>query len=258
MAKRRLRVDNDDVIVAREPVILPTMPLERTDMLSEVYPDLFPNVQRKHRRNIPVKLVTIIIVLLAVAGFFIYYFNSYVSLLTAANTQIAQIDSELQRRADLVPNLVQAMETYTVYENQLVSHLAEVRSESVSKPTATDGGGLKNSSLPKPIGSVEEAISKLLAIVERYPDLKASATFQTLMTQLAETEDRIAEQRAAYNRAAMAYNNKLNTIPGCFLRYPFRLNTVEYFEAGATVKKLPIVELDFTQLETQDSRVQIE
>lgn len=249
MAKKKVSMNNNDVTVEGEPTVLPTMPLERMNPLSEIYPDLFPNLQEKRRWNIPLKLIATIIAFLAVAGSLIYYFNLYVGLLAAVNSQSAQIDSELQRRANLVPNLVKAMETYTVYENQLVSHLAEVRSTLVNEPPSINKEGLKNSSSEKPIGSMEEAISRLLAIVERYPDLKASTTFQTLMTQLAETEDRIAEQRAAYNRTAMAYNNQLKSIPGCFLRYPFRLKNVEYFEAEATVKKLPIVELDLTQLQ---------
>ena len=248
MAKQ-VSMNNNEVILEMEPEILPAMPLERTNTLSEAYPDLFLDVQKKRRRNIPVKLTMVIIAFLAIVSFLIYYFNSYVSLLTAANTQSAQIDSELQRRANLVPNLVKAIETYAVYENRLVSHLAEVRSESVNETSSINDEGLKNTLSSKPVRSIEEAISRLLAIVERYPDLKASATFQTLMTQLAETEDRIAEQRSTYNRTAMAYNNKLNTIPGCFLRYAFRLNPVEYFEAEIGAEKLPIVELDLTKLQ---------
>ena len=96
---------------------------------------------------------------------------------------------------------------------------------------------------------MEDAISRLLAIVERYPDLKANTTFQTLMTQLAETEDRIVEQRAVYNQAAMVYNNRLRSIPGCFLRYPFRLKEIDYFKADTAVKELPMVELDLARLQ---------
>lgn len=233
--------NNDDVIMPGDPVILRTMPLERVDTLHEMYPDVFPSVHEKRKRNVRTRLVTVIAILLVFVGVIIYFFNVYVGLLTKANAHKAQIDTELQRRADLVPNLVKAMETYTVYENQLVSHLAEVRSELLDNTPANVAGGSGN--------VVENAMSRLLAIVERYPDLKASETFTTLMTQLAETEDRVTEQRSAYNSTAMVYNNQLVAIPGCFLRYVFRLKTIEYFEAETAVRRLPIVELDLTQLQ---------
>ena len=235
-------MNDNNVIMPGEPVVLQTMPLERMDTLSEMYPDLFPDAQQQKKKwNLHTKLVAVIVVCLIFAGSIIYGYNSYVSLLSMATSQRAQIDAELQRRANLVPNLVEAMGIYAVYENQLVSHLAEVRSELVD--TNSRGTGRK------PIKSMEDAISRLLAIVESYPDLKANTTFQTLMTQLAETEDRIVEQRAIYNQAAMVYNNRLRSIPGCFLRYPFRLKEVEYFKAEAAVKELPIVELDLARLQ---------
>ncbi|MFC1715157.1 LemA family protein [Candidatus Poribacteria bacterium] len=241
--KKTAFVDNSGAIVPEEPVILQTMPLERTDALSEMYPDLFPSAKkRKDIWNRHTKLATALIVLLIVAAYIIYSYNSYVNLLSIVTAEQAQIDSELQRRSDLVPNLVESMGIYTVYENKLVSHLAEVRSEVVG---ANGAAGRK----PKLVGSVEDAISKLLAIVEQYPDLKANTTFEALMTQLGETEDRIVEQRNTYNAAAREYNNKLQAIPGCVLRYTFRLKLVEYFEADEEVRKLPIVELDLTKIQ---------
>jgi len=255
MAKKKASINNK-VIVEGEPVspalnggAFPTMPLERVDTLSEIYPDLFFDVPKKRKWNIPVKRITIAIVLLTVASYLVYYFNVYVNLQTTIDAQKAQIDSELQRRADLVPNLVRSMESYTVYENQLVSHLAEVRSTLVNERPGINKKGGKNSSASKPMRSFEDAISRLLAIVESYPDLKASAAFQTLMTQLAETENRIAEQRVAYNRAAMLYNNRLKSIPGFLLALLFRLKPVKYFEVDEALKKLPSVELDLTKLQ---------
>lgn len=240
-SSRTASVVNDNVISPGDPVILRTMPLERMDTLHEMYPDLFPDVHVKRKQSVHRKLVIAAAIFLVFVGVLVYFFNSYVGLLTMANSHKAQIDAELQRRADLVPNLVKAMEIYTIYENELVSHLAEVRSELLEKTPANVSGGTKN--------VVESAISRLLAIVERYPDLKASETFTTLMTQLAETENRVTEQRAAYNSAAMTYNNQLRAIPGCFLRYAFRLDDLEYFKAETAVRKLPIVELDLTQLQ---------
>ena len=249
MARKKGWRNTQDEILDVEAVVLPASPLERMGTLSEMYPDLFPDVRREPRWKLPVKLLTILGSFLAVVGVIVYCFNGYVNLLTKATSQRAQIDTELQRRANLVPNLINVMETYAVYERQLVSHLAEVRAALVNEPPSMNQGGLRNASSGEPIQSLEEAISRLLAIVERYPDLKASATFQTLMTQLAETENRIAEQRGVYNRTARAYNNKLQSIPGNLLRYPFRLKLIEYFEAEGTVRKLPIVEVDLTQLQ---------
>lgn len=251
MARKKTATMNDDgVITPEEPVVFQTMPLERMDTLSEMYPDLFPDTQKKREQwSLHIKLVAVIVVCLMFAGFVIYNYNSYVSLLSMAVSQRSQIDAELQRRANLVPNLVEAMGIYTVYENQLVSHLAEVRVELVN----TASGGARG----KPIRSMEDAISRLLAIVERYPDLKANTTFQTLMTQLAETEDRIVEQRAIYNQAAMAYNNRLKSIPGCFLRYPFRLKEIEYFKAETAVKELPMVKLDLARLQKLKSLTEV-
>lgn len=245
--RKTTSANNDNVIMPGDPVILRTMPLERMDTLHEMYPDVFPSVHEKRKGNALTKLITAVIIFLVVVGFVIYYFNTYVGLLTKANSHKAQIDTELQRRANLVPNLVRTMETYTVYENQLVSHLAEVRSELLDSGM----GAIASGAAGKPGltgNTIENAISRLLAIVERYPDLKASETFKTLMTQLAETEDRVTEQRSEYNLAAMEYNNQLASIPGCFLRYIFRLKPIEYFEAEAAIRELPIVELDLTQL----------
>lgn len=245
---RTASMDNDNVIMPGDPVIFRTMSLERLDTLHEMYPDVFPGAHKNRKWNTHTKLITTVIILLVVVGLVIYYFNMYVNLLTTATSRRAQIDTELQRRANLVPNLVRAMEIYTVYENQLVSHLAEVRSELLDSGVGAIANGAKGK--PGLTGNtIENAISRLLAIVERYPDLKASETFKTLMIQLAETEDRVTEQRSEYNLAAMEYNNQLVSIPGCFLRYIFRLNTIEYFEAETAVKELPIVELDLTQLQ---------
>jgi len=170
---------------------------------------------------------------MALLSVFVYYYNFFTMEYYKTRLEITQIEAELQRRNDLIPNLVKAVNDYMAFENRIFQHAADVRSALStlkSIPEAT----------PSQI-SLQGALSKFQAVAENYPDLKASATYQNLMMELSNTETRIASARIRYNMVSNFYNSRLRMFPGIIFGFVMRFEPVRAFESEQSAKRVPNV-----------------
>jgi LemA protein len=185
--------------------------------------------------------IRIAIVSLVLAGFSaaVYYYNFFTINIYQALMEKAHIEAQLQRRADLIPNLIVSANNYMSYEKALFAHVAEVRSAVKS---------LELQALEKSAGKIDGALdskallSKFQAVAEAYPTLKASEAYNTLMKELSDTETKIAESRISYNRIANFYNSRLRMFPGNVFNMIFRFEPLPVSGAIAGAAKAPRVE----------------
>ncbi|HXI04230.1 MAG TPA: LemA family protein [Candidatus Saccharimonadales bacterium] len=177
----------------------------------------------------------VLAIILLVLG--LYAMASYNSLVTT-NEQIdsawSQVENVLQRRADLIPNLVNTVKGYAAHEKEIFEDVANARSRLAGAATPAQA-----SAANAQLGS---ALSRLLAIAENYPDLKANENFIRLQDELAGTENRIANERRVYNEKVRSYNTTLKRFPTNFLGRLFGFEPREYFEAEQGAEKVPKVE----------------
>ncbi|AZT89208.1 LemA family protein [Caldicellulosiruptor changbaiensis] len=179
----------------------------------------------------------LIIILVAIAFVLLYLFSVYNSLVKAeenVKSKWSQVENQLQRRADLIPNLVNTVKGYAKHEKDIFEKLAEARSKLINSSTVEDK--------VKANEELSNALSRLLAIVENYPDLKADQTFITLMDELSGTENRIAVARKDYNDAVRSYNTKIKVFPNVIIARMFGFEEKPYFKAEAEAQKVPTVD----------------
>jgi len=190
----------------------------------------------------------LIAVILVVALFIGGTYNSLVTLGQAVDAQWAQVENVYQRRADLVPNLVATVKGAANFEKSTYVAVAEARAKvgQVAPETAQNAPNdpqafAQYEAAQNQLGS---ALSRLLVVVERYPDLKATANFATLQAQLEGTENRIAVERMRYNDTARAFNTKRDTIPTVLFAGFFgsKFNEKNYFKAAEGSEKAPTVD----------------
>jgi LemA protein len=150
--------------------------------------------------------ILVVVLVLALAGPLIIY-NRLVHLRNLTRESWRDIDTELQRRYDLVPNLVNTVKGYAAHEQQTFEAVTAQRADAMAKSRAPDEQAPKEAALG-------QGVTQLLAVAERYPDLKASEQFLALQRQLADTEDRIQVSRRIYNANVRAYDTLVQTFPG--------------------------------------------
>lgn len=168
-------------------------------------------------------------------------YNQLVSKDEAVQNAWSQVENNYQRRADLIPNLVATVKGYASHEQQTLEGVMEAR----GKAMGLNGGNLSEESVAaygKAQGEVSSALSRLLMVVERYPDLKANENFLDLQAQLEGTENRIAEARRAFNEASRDYNQKVRQFPSSVIASMFGFEKKGYFEAEESAKSAPKVE----------------
>jgi len=158
--------------------------------------------------------------------------NKLVQLDENTKKEWAQVESQLQRRYDLIPNLVETVKGYAAHEENVLTEVTNARA-SVGRATTTEEKISANNQLTS-------ALSRLLVVVERYPDLKANTNFLALQDELAGTENRISVARQRYNEAAQVLNAKLRTFPYTMVAGSFKPAT--YFEAVAGAREAPKVD----------------
>lgn len=172
--------------------------------------------------------VVVIIVLSAVGSY-----NGLVTKSEEVDTALSQIDTQLQRRNDLIPNLVATVQGYAAHESAVFTAIAEAR-------VALAGAG-SNSEMAAADDAMTSALARLLVIVENYPELKADAQFTALTDELAGTENRIANARIEYNNVAKDYNTKIRKFPTNIMASLFNFEKVDYFEAAEGSEVPPTV-----------------
>lgn len=173
--------------------------------------------------------IVIVIILLLIMGLY----NGLVGARNKVKNGWAQIDVQLKRRIDLVPNLVETVKGYASHEKTVFTDITEARSNLMNADSVKKAEDANN--------QLTEAIKSLFAVAENYPDLKASQNFQDLQMQLSETEDKIAYSRQFYNDTVLMYNNKCQMFPSNLIASLFHFNEADFFEANESDKATPSV-----------------
>ncbi|MBS7020623.1 MAG: LemA family protein [Firmicutes bacterium] len=176
-----------------------------------------------------VVLVIVVILAMMIAG----TYNSLVGLKNRVKDQWAQVDVVLKRRADLIPNLVETVKGYASHEKETLDAVISARNQAVSATNPHDEMEAN--------GVLTQALGRLFAISEAYPDLKANTNFMELQRSLQETEDKIAYARQFYNDTVMAYNNKIEMFPSNIIAGMFHFTKSEFFEIVEKDKEVPNV-----------------
>ena len=180
-------------------------------------------------------IVTIALVLLGGLAFVVSY-NRFVRQRNLVQESWRQVDVELHRRHDLIPNLVEAVRTYANHERQVFEDVSRLRNAAVS-------GGSDLTSRAEHESQLSGALRQLFAVSEAYPQLRSDAAFVSLQRQLAETEDRIAAGRRFYNANVRAYNTRVESVPSNLIAGMFDFVKAEYFEVeDAEVRATPTVD----------------
>ncbi len=192
-------------------------------------------------RSLPLSFAIVTVGALAVlAGLLVFFYNGLIGAREQVNAGWAQVENVYQRRLDLVPLLVDAVQTYTEHERETLTALTQARANAMQVSGAI-GDAPQTVEQLKAIeaaqGEVESALARLFAIVENYPDLKASQNFLSLQDQIEGTENRVAMERRNYNEFSRRYNTKLQTFPGNIGADMMGFETKPYFEAESKALK---------------------
>lgn len=175
----------------------------------------------------------IIGVIVLILIWFIATYNSLVVLRNKKDNEWSQIDVQLKRRADLIPNLVETVKGYAKHESETLEDVVKARNTYVTATTENDKVKASN--------ELEGALTKLFALAESYPDLKANTNFISLQNDLKETEDKISYARQFYNDAVLTYNNKVTMVPSNIVASIANFKTGVFFEALEKDKEAPQV-----------------
>ncbi len=171
-------------------------------------------------------------VLLAII--FFIYFNRFAVLGNRIDNSLSQINVQLKRRADLIPNLIETVKGFAKHEKAAIKAVTDARkalmgAKGIEKKVKADG-------------ELEKALKTIFAIAEGYPDLKANTNFLELQRELSSTEDKVAYSRQYYNDSILTYNNLCKTFPGAFFAKLYGKKEKEYLKIAEAEKKLPKVE----------------
>lgn len=186
-------------------------------------------------KKILIPIIIVVAFIAIVAAFLVPSYNGFVQLEEDVNQSYAQIENQLQRRLDLIPNLVETVKGFADQEQSVIDSVTEARSnlagaEGVSEQAEADA-------------ELSGALSRLLVVVENYPEIRSSENFQQLSDELAGTENRIAVARQDYNETVSEFNRKARSFPGNMIAGIFGFDEKEYFEADPDASEAP--EVDF-------------
>jgi LemA protein len=191
-----------------------------------------------------VLFISFLTVLLSGCGY-----NTLVSLNENVNQAWAQVENQYQRRADLIPNLVKTVEAYAEFEKSVLTEVTEMRSQAgqikLSEEDLSDEQKFKQFSDAQ--DRLSGALSRLLVVVENYPQLKANENFLQLQSQLEGTENRIAVERKKYNEAVQEYNTVVKRIPTLITAKLFGFREKQYFTSSPGSDKVPDVKFDINK-----------
>ena len=180
-------------------------------------------------------IVLAVIVVLVIAGysFFAGNYNKFVKMDVGIKAAWSQVENQLQRRYDLIPNLVETVKGYAKQEHDVLVEVTNARSKVGGAGTVPDKIAANN--------QLSGALSRLMVVVEKYPDLKSNQNFMKLQDELAGTENRIAVERMRYNEAVKIYNEAIRSFPANFLAGMYGFKEAAFFEAPKDAKVAPKV-----------------
>ena len=176
-------------------------------------------------------VIAIIVVLVLLILYVISTYNGLVSLRNKKDDQWSQIDVQLKRRADLIPNLVEIVKGYAKHESETLEKVIEARNTYMTAKTPEEE--------MKASGEVTQALNKLLALSEAYPELKANENFLGLQKDVSDTEDKISYARQFYNDSVLTYNNKVQMFPSNLVAGMFHFTKATFYEVSDSDKEEP-------------------
>jgi len=181
-------------------------------------------------------VLIIIAVIVLLALFLVGIYNGMVRGRNRVDEAWSGIDVQLKRRHDLIPNLVETVKGYAAHERGTFEAVTQARAAAQGARTPAEAGQAE--------GILSQALGRLFAVAEAYPELQADENFRQLQSELAETENRIAVSRQVYNDTVLTYNNAIQTFPGVAIAGPFGFTAREFFETDEVERDAPRV--DFT------------
>jgi LemA protein len=176
-------------------------------------------------------LIVILVVLGLIVITLITLYNRFVRYRNRVDNAWAQIEVQLKRRWDLIPNLIETVKGYAAHERETFQAVTEARTRAQQAQTPAEVGQAE--------GLLGQALGRLFAVAEAYPELQADENFRQLQTELAETENRIAISRQVYNDSVLTYHNAIQTFPGVILAGPFGFTKREFFEVEEDAQREP-------------------
>lgn len=184
-----------------------------------------------------------VLIVLAVGLIFIFIYNRMIQLRNLVKNSFSQIDIQLKRRYDLIPNLVEAVKAYMQHEKETLEKVITARDQAANiyrsvTQNPSDGDQMKK--LLECESQLTQSLQRLAVVVEAYPDLKANTNISQLMEELTSTENRISFARQAYNDSVMDYNNYLEMFPHSFIANTFRFKTATNFEIMEPTERINI------------------
>ena len=178
-------------------------------------------------------LIILLVVLIGLPLLFILFaigiYNALVRLRNQVDNAWSQIDVQLKRRHDLIPNLVETAKGYMKHERETFEAITNARSQAMGAKTVTDAS--------KAEGALGEALSKFMLVVENYPDLKANQNFLSLQEELTSTENKIAFARQSYNDQVLFFNNKIQMFPSNIVAGMFKFTKRDFFEIEVAAER---------------------
>jgi LemA protein len=187
----------------------------------------------KKYSGVLIALIVVALLIMVPVGMYFSFYNSITVTKNEAEAQLKQVDNQLQRRYDLIPNLVNTVKGYAKHEKELFGNIAEARSRLAGAGSTKEKAVANN--------QLDSALSRLLVVVERYPELKANEQFNRLMDSLEGTENRLAVERMRYNELVKRYNTRIQVLPGNIFAGMMGLTKMEYFEVPEKAKVNPEV-----------------
>lgn len=179
----------------------------------------------------------VIIVIVGILLFLVFYvigiYNKLVNARNKVENQFSQVDIQLKRRADLIPNLVETVKGYAKHEKEAFTDVIEARNKALSAGSVNEKIEANN--------ELTGALNKLFALAEAYPELKANENFLSLQADLKDTEDKITYARQFYNDSAMSFNNLVLMFPSNIIANMFGFKKFEYFKIDEKEKEAPKV-----------------
>ena len=180
-------------------------------------------------------IIIIILVIIAIVTF-VHMYNNLVGLRNRVKNSYAQIDVQLKRRNDLIPNLVETVKGYASHEKGVLEEVTKARTNVMNASSIEETSAADN--------QLTGALKSLFAVAENYPDLKANSNFQQLQSELTETEDKISYARQFYNDVVLKYNNACQMFPTNILAKLFRFKEESFFEAPESERAVPEVKFE--------------
>lgn len=184
-------------------------------------------------------IIAIIVILIGLAAYLVSIYNALIALRNRFKNAFAQIDVQLKRRYDLIPNLVETAKGYLSHERQTLEAVIQARNQAAAAGTraAQNPDAAAIQALAGAEGALSGALTRFFALAENYPDLKASANMRQLTEELTSTENRVAFARQAYNDAVLAYNNRREQFPANLVAERFGFTAAALFEVAQDAER---------------------